>query len=253
MADRVKKRWANHYADGNPFDLPNAVSRGVREAASSCHCDESDPVRYLWVHYSSLQSDCDESDTRLSRDEWFGVIDEAASLGVRLAIVSLSEAFTEVPDLMAVAQWAQTTHDLMVGFHLYGRDVARGDVRPLAKLNPELTRVFVESEQIDKVRFIEDLGVRVLPSDNIDKNVVAPTCELPKSMTCVCAEGGLYTCGRVAGDQHYHMGNFLGRKLKAVMNDESVPHEISDREAETPERCSGCPPLMAQRIHEDTQ
>jgi radical SAM protein with 4Fe4S-binding SPASM domain len=154
---------------------------------------------------------------------------------------------------MAVAQWAQTTHNLMVGFHLYSRDVARGDVRPLAKLNPELTRVFVETDQIDKVRFIEDLGVRVLPSDNIDKSVAAPTCDLPKSMTCVCSEGGLYTCGRVAGEQHYHMGNFLGRKLKAVMNDESVPHQIFDREAETPERCSGCPPLMAQRIHEDTQ
>jgi len=253
MAERVKKRWANHYAEGNPFDLPNAVSRGVRDAARSCHCDESDPIRYLWVHFSSLHTDCEASDSRLSRDEWFGVVDEAASMGVRLAIVSLNEAFTDVPDLMAVAQWAQSTHNLMVGFHVYGREMSRQDARPLAKLNPELTRVFVETGQLDRVGFVEELGIGVLPSDGIDKSVVAPTCDLPKSMTCVCAEGGLYTCGRVAGEQHYHMGNFLGRKLKAVMNDDSVPHQVADRVAETPERCSGCPPLMAQRIHEDSR
>lgn len=233
--------------------MPNAVSRGVRDAASECHRDESDPVRYLWVHYSSDESECSEVENRLSRDEWLGVIDEAASLGVRLAIVSLNEALSDVPDLMAVAEWAQTTHDLMVGFHVYGRKASRPDARCLARLNPELTRVFVESDHISGAKFIEEMGIRVLASDGINHSVSEPTCDLPKSMTCVCAEGGLYTCGRVAGEQHYHMGNFLGRKLRAVMNDDSVPHAISDCASGAPERCSGCPPLMAQRIHEDTQ
>lgn len=253
MSDRVRKRWVNHYVDGDPFELPNSVSRGVREAASTCHRDESNPVRYLWVHYSSKHLEESTEGHRLTRDEWFGVIDEASSMGVRLAIVSLNEPLTETPDVVSVAEWAQTTYELMIGFHIYGRTVSRTDARQLAKMNPELTRVFVETEHLAQARFIEEMGIRVLPSDGINEEGKMPSCDLPKSMTCVCAEGGLYTCGLVAGDKQYHMGNFLGRKLRTVMNDDSVPHAVPEGVSNAPGECSGCPPLMAQRILEDTR
>lgn len=253
MSDHVRKRWVNHYVDGDPFDLPNSVSRGVRDAASACHRDESNPVRYLWVHYSSKNTDGTTTEHRLTRDEWLGVVDEASSMGVRLAIVSLTEPFADAPDMLSVAEWAQSTYDLMIGFHVYGRTLTRTDARQLSKMNPELTRVFVESDQLEAARFIEELGIRVLPADGINEGDTMPSCDLPKSMTCVCAEGGLYTCGLVAGDEHYHMGNFLGRKLRTVMNDESVPHAVPAGVSDAPGKCSGCPPLMAQRILEDTR
>jgi len=252
MSDRHPKRWANHYVDGNPFDLANSVSRGVRDASSACHKDESDPIQYLWVHYSSKCEDGAPVGNRLSRDEWLGVIDEAASMGVRLAIVSVNEPFADSPDVISLAQWAQSTYNLMIGFHVYGRRVSRTDARQLAKLKPELTRVFVESDQLEDARFIEEMGVRVLASDGINDGATMPSCDLPKSMTCVCSEGGLYTCGLVAGDGQYHMGNFLGRKLRSAMNDESVPHAVPEGVSDAPGQCSGCPPLMAQRIHQDT-
>jgi hypothetical protein len=253
MSERIKKRWADQYEDGNPFALANSVSRGVRDAATACHHDESDVVKYLWVHYSTDGASTSCSGNRMTRDEWLGVIDEAASMGARLAIVTVNEPLSELPDLMAVAQWAQSTHNLMVGFHVYGRQVTRADARALAKMQPDLTRVFVESSHVSKAKFIEETGVRVLSADGIDDGIVAPSCDLPKSMTCVCAEGGLYTCGLVAGDKQFHMGNFQGRKLKSVMNDDSVPHEVPEGISDASSRCSGCPPLMAQRIHEDVR
>lgn len=253
MSARIQKRWANRAVDGNPLALPNSVSRGVRAAAIARDKDDPVPVKYLWVHYSSTGGRCSEAKKRLSRDEWLSVIDEAASMGVRLAIVSLNEPFSDVPDVMAISQWAQTTYKLMIGFHVYGRRVSRADGRYLAKMDPELTRLFVESDQLPHVQFIEDLGVRVLGSDGIDDDIVAPSCDLPKSMTCVCSEGGLYTCGLVAGDEQFHLGNFLRRKLKAVMNDDSVPHAVPEGISEATGRCNGCPPLMAQRIHVETR
>lgn len=253
MSDRIKKRWANHYEDGNPFDLPNTVSRGVRDAATACHKDETNPIQYLWVHYSSIRRDGSPAEDRLTRDEWLGVVDEAASMGVRLAIVSLNEPLADSPDVISVAAWAQTTHNLMVGFHIYGRTVTREDARQLAKVNPELTRVFVETDELENASFIEEMGVRVLAADGINEGGKMSSCDLPKSMTCVCSEGGLYTCGLVAGDQSYHMGNFLGRKLRTVMNDETVPHAVPEGVSDAPGKCSGCPPLMAQRIHEESR
>jgi len=252
LSERIQKRWAKHYEDGNPFDLPNSVSRGVRDAASACHHDETNPIQYLWVQFSSHDNTEVSADSRLTRDEWFGVIDEAVSMGVRFAIVSLNEPLSGVPELMSVAAWAQSTYDLMVGFHIHGRQVSRPDVRELAKMNPELTRVFVETDYLSDARIVEEIGVRVLPADGINDGDAMSSCDLPKSMTCVCSEGGLYTCGMVAGEEQYHMGNFLGRKLKAVLNDDSVPHTVREHEADASRQCSGCPPLMAQRIHEDT-
>jgi radical SAM protein with 4Fe4S-binding SPASM domain len=252
LSERIQKRWAKHYEDGNPFDLPNSVSRGVRDAASSCHKDETQPIQYLWVHYSSNDEAGSSIENRLSRDEWLGVIDEAVSMGARFAIVSLNEPLSDVPDLMSVAKWAQSTYNLMVGFHIHGRMVSRSDMRQLATMNSDLTRVFVESDHVNDSRFVEEIGVRVLAADGINNGDAMSSCDLPKSMTCVCSEGGMYTCGMVAGEEQYHMGNFLGRKLKAVLNDDSVPHTVREHESDASRQCSGCPPMMAQRIHEDT-
>lgn len=249
MSGYVKKRWAQNQMGESPFALTSAVSTGLRNAAKEIQSGQQAPIRYLWVHFST--KDRENEQPRLNRDEWLGVIDEAASMGARVAIFSIADPLTESQDVLAMSEWAQTTHDMTVGIHIYNRDVTRHDARCLSRLNAKLTRLFVGSEGLAAAEFVKQMGIQVVNADGIDDGIEAPSCELPQTMTCVGPEGSLYTCGLVMGNQQFHLGNFLERKLKNVICDQSVPHQVPKGASHAKNRCSGCPPLMARRIHED--
>jgi radical SAM protein with 4Fe4S-binding SPASM domain len=255
-----RKRWQEIYQEENPFALPQAIMRGLEE------CGKEEPVpeaaqakvEYLWMHLpgevdvNGCQLPPQERQNPLALDEWLDIIDESASCGVRTLIVSIGRPISEHPHLITIGDWAQVSHDMMVGVHLYGRPLCDNDAQMLAKLDLSKTRLFIDEEFLYSAKIAEDLGIRVHNAEGINDSERSPACELPSTMTCVGATGNMYTCGLVLGKEQFRFGHFFERKLSSVMKDATLPHSIPEELTNTKHRCNGCPPLMAKKLRDDT-
>jgi len=244
----TRKRWRSIYSEENPFALPQAVLRGLNQCCRHAQKTGNEKVEYLWVHLPGKPGGgIDDSKPPLSLDEWLCIIDESASIGAKMVIVSVGAPLHELPQLLAICEWAQNGHGMIVGIHAYVR-LEDPDEEVLRRLDPAKTRVFADSDVIESVRFVERIGIPLYCADGLDDNVVSPRCELPSTMTCVGHEGTLYTCGLVLGKEQYSLGNFFEHKLAHVMDDESLPHDIPEGVSDAKHRCNGCPPLMALKM-----
>jgi hypothetical protein len=252
-----RKRWQNVYADSNPFALPQAVLKRLGECCRQGGRDGTDAVQYLWLHLPDPNNAndapfrLDEARHHLTLDEWLDIIDESASIGTATLIISVGVPFTEQPLLAALTEWAQVTHDMLVGVHRYGGPLMSGDAEVLQKLNPRRTRLFVDAEYLASADAVEANGIRVYSAEGHEEETVSHRCELPSTMTCVDSGGHMYTCGLVLGKEKYGLGHFFDRKLASVIKDDSLPHVIPEGLSEEKHRCNGCPPLMAQRLHDN--
>lgn len=252
-----RKRWQQIYAQENPFRLPQSLVRTLRKCAKAFCSIEPETVKYLWVHIADdvfvpqqYRNGHDPQAQELTTEEWLNVIDEAASLGAETVIVSVGVPIAEKPYVWDICEWAQTVHGMTVGLYVYGANLTEDDVRRLARLDRGKTRLFVDSADLDRLRYAdEQFGVQLCIADGLMPDEPAHTCHLPQSMTCVGSRGALYTCGLVLGDQRFHMGDINRKRLDGVMTDANLPHHIPEGSApDTPRRCNACPPLMEQRM-----
>ena len=74
-----RKRWQRTYSDGNPFELPQSITKRIRTCAEDA-AGAPQTVDYLWVYVGSAEGE-PKSGSRLQLEEWLSVIDEAAALG----------------------------------------------------------------------------------------------------------------------------------------------------------------------------
>lgn len=253
-----RKRWQEIYQEENPFALPQAIMRGLEECGKDETAQETQiKVEYLWMHLpgevdvNGCQLPPQECQKPLCLDEWLDIIDESASVGVRTLIVSIGRPVSAHPYLISMADWAQVSHDMLVGIHLYGRPLCDDDAQMIAKLDLSRTRLFIDEEFLYSARIAENLGIRVYNAEGINDEARSPRCELPSRMTCVGQTGNMYTCGLVLGKEQYRFGHFFERKLSSVMADASLPHSIPEELTNVKHRCNGCPPLMAQKLRDD--
>ncbi len=251
MASR--KRWNNIYDGENPFGLAQTVAKSLQSCTKRKEEEPSKRVRYLWVYLPDRDayttSNADERP--LSFDELLDIIDEGAGVGARSLIVSTSSPIATHPYLLQICDWAQTTHEMTVGIHLYKLPFKQEDLPVLAKLNKDKTRLFIDGEHMESAPLAEGAGYRVYNADGLDDEIVSPKCEFPGTMTCVSPIGNLYTCGLVLGEQRFKLGHIFERKLTSIMEDSSLPHAIPEGVSKATRRCNGCPPLMAQKMHND--
>jgi radical SAM protein with 4Fe4S-binding SPASM domain len=209
-------------------------------------------MRYVWIHLPCGECPPDSADDRpkLSLDEWLDIVDEAAANGARSLIISIGNCLARQPFLLDVCRWAQSTHGMLVGIHAY-EALDPADAAVLRNLEVDRTRIFVDSEHIESARFAERMGFKVYCADSLEESSVSAKCELPSTMTCVGSDGNLYTCGLVLGQEQFRLAHFFERQLRAVHEDETLPHTIPEGVPAEKHRCNGCPPLMAQKVRDD--
>lgn len=254
-----RKRWQHIYSDENPFRLPQSIVRTLKKFAKAFGGREPETVKYLWIHVADdvfvpqqyRNGNGSEREGRdLSTEEWLNVIDEAASLGAESLIVSVGAPLSERPEVWTICQWAQATHGMVVGVYVCDAGIGEEDVRQLCRLDKEKTRLFVDSDCLDRLRYVdEQYGVQLCIADGLMPGEPAIACRLPETMTCVGSRGTLYTCGLVLGNERFRLGDVNRKRLDGVMADESLPHNIPEGAApDMPRRCNACPPLMEQRM-----
>lgn len=248
-----RKRWTSIYQGDDPFGIVRSVSEGLGQCCKQSEEQPDGKIKYLWMHLpeSSAYETNGSEERPLSLDELLDIIDECASVGSQSLIISISSSFADHPHLFQLCDWAQATHGMVVGIHLFATPLTDRDAAALKKLDMEKVRLFVDGEHMDSAHFAEAYGFRVYNADGLDDEIVSPKCELPHTMTCVGPMGNMYTCGLVLGEQQFRLGHFFERKLSAVIDDSTLPHEIPEGVSKKTRRCNGCPPLMAQKLHDD--
>ena len=165
-------------------------------------------------------------------------------------IISTCVSFAECPEVIDICEWAQTAHGMLVGIHVYGEALSKGDVERVASLDSGKTGLFVDNSLLESMAFAQDMGVDVRPAKAQDAKVVGPTCTLPETMPCVGPEGGMYTCGLVLGEEQYSLGNVFDRKLGDIMSDGDLPHCVPEGYPKDTRQCDGCPPFMFKELRD---
>ena len=261
---KVEKRWQEVYDPNNPFELPQSIAKALRSHAKGHMKDSKDKVKYLWI-YVSEQPRREQDDARrgdatagaprvLGLDEWLSVVDESSSLGVETLIVTLGCALSKCLNVIAICDWAQASHGMVVGIHVAASPLTPHEARQLMRLDRDMLCVFVDDPSPVSMKFATDMGLKVHPAvaatGGHSHGCVTPECHLPEAMACVGPEGTLYTCGLVLGDAKYRLGHFFERKLGHLMTDESLPHVIPAGLPIEGRGCACCPPLMHDLMRE---
>lgn len=248
-----RKRWSSIYQGEDPFGIVRSVSEELGQCRKQAEEQPGERIKYAWIHLpeAAAYHSNEHEDRPLTLDELLDIVDECASVGSQSLIVSIHSSFAEHPHLFRVCDWAQLTHGMVVGVHLYATPLTDRDAASLKQLDPDKIRLFVDGEYMDTAHHAETYGLRVYNADGLDDEIVSPKCDLPHTMTCIGPMGEMYTCGLVLGEKQFRLGHFFERKLSAVIDDSSLPHEIPEGVSKKSRRCNGCPPLMAQKLHDD--
>jgi radical SAM protein with 4Fe4S-binding SPASM domain len=223
----------------------------VRSAAKGHGENGRVSLKYLWIYvtHAGIEQRSEGGEV-LSAEDWLSVIDESAAHGARYVIISLGAPLSEHPEVLEICRWAQEAQQMSVGIHLFDATLTREEAERLAELDTDRTWLFMEADVREQLPAVDDLQLNIYDATGQDQEVVAPECHLPEEMTCVGANGSMYTCGLVLGDRNYGFGNFFNRRLNDVMKDESLPHHIPEGLPKSHHKCNGCPPLMVQRMKE---
>ncbi len=251
MASR--KRWNFIHDKQNPFALPQNIAREVKSIAQArSNGRKTECMQYLWIYVTPLSADSlhgvPPRETTLATDEWLSILDESAALGTGCLVISTGEGIDKHPEILAMCSWAQETHEMFVGLHVYDKPLTAGEMEKLTSLDSRLFALFIDAEISPKMPATGPRGVQVCGADCDGREVLKGNCVIPKNMACIGPNGKMYACAYVYGDTRYAMGHCFEKELDAVMNDESIPRTIPREEAAEKRRCNGCPPLMKQML-----
>jgi len=227
-----------------------------RQRVRSC-CEEARKVNgkpkviYLWLCVSERGIGHGPGPVKrtsprkpLALDEWLTVVDEAAAMGASWLVLTLLTELGRHPEVFRIAEWAQKTHGMTIGFHLGIPVLTPAECAALDRFDRAKTRLLIRRQDLDKVRDLEQDGF-VIWTANPQEDGGKPDCQGPAKMIYVNAEGDLYTCGLVDGNPDYHMGHALERPLKTIITDPSVPHAVDESIHTVSPACDGCPSLVA--------
>ncbi len=243
-----RKRWDSIYANTNPFSLPQHIASGVKSAARArTNGPGAERLRCLWV-YVTARGGSGSSQPPLAADEWLSILDESAALGSECVVISTGAGLDAHPEILAMCSWAQETHGMLVGLHVYKKPLTKAETAKLTTLDQPHFALFVDSEILSDMPDAEDMGIRVYQADCDGRELTVGDCTFPESMTCVGPSGEMFACGYVYGSKKYARGHCLERELSAVMSDEAIPHMIPRGDPGTKRRCNGCPPLMQRML-----
>ncbi len=236
----------------DPFSLAKDLRNKLKSCCGGTACAENGPdkVEYLWLHVSKhgfgRKSIEDTEFPSLALEDWLNIVDEAASLGAKGLVISVSTSLGAFPELVSVCQWAQDAHEMCVAVHTTAKTISEGDIAALKKLDLSHVRLFVGEEAYPHLKQLEADGLRVCIADA--EPMKAGGCGMPQNMVFVNGRGELYTCGMVEGKQEFHLGNIFERRFDNVISDPALPHAIPSDAHYEEHGCDGCPPLLARLL-----
>jgi len=261
----TSKRWGSVYGKDNPFSLQQSVLQGLRACAKAHKPGDNGPVKFIWFCLcgegcaccadAARQRDASNSAPKrpLAFEEWLAILDESAGLGATAAVLSIGDGWPSGLKLWEFCDWAESAHGMSMGIHLAKRALTEHECAGADVLSRCKTCFFVDEGLSDAMRFVEEMGFRLV-SLSYEKNAhVTPECTLPQAMTCVGSDGHLYTCGIVMQEPQYNLGNFFDKKLAAVMTDPGIPHTVPEDICKTHGKCDGCPPLMTKHFEDSDE
>lgn len=226
----------------DPFALPKELRGKMKSCCQSGVCAEK--IEYLWINLEN-QGPTAAGIHPPTLEHWLNVVDEAASLGATWLAITVRAALADSPDVIEVAKWAQDGHGMTVAIHTPARDLSVADLAALKQLDLSRVRLCVSESALAQMKAYEDQGVKVrlaeAPGDTHG-------CGMPQNMLFVNGQGQIYTCGRVKGNDAFHMGNIYNRPFRRVVGDPSLPHAIPVETPYQEHACDGCPPLLASAL-----
>jgi radical SAM protein with 4Fe4S-binding SPASM domain len=250
-----RKHWDTIYDKANTFALPQNIAKEVRSIASARRNGRNnEPLKYLWIYVSPVNSDFQEGrpspEKGLDTDEWLSILDESAALGTECVIISTGEGLEQHPEVLTMCSWAQETHEMLVGLHIYEKPLTPSELEELKSLDQRLFALFVDSEILANMPLENEEDIRVYQADCDGREFMQENCTIPKNMTCIGPNGKMYACGYVYGNPQYAMGHCFDKELGAVIRDESIQRTIPRAEGAKRRRCNGCPPLMQRMLEQ---
>lgn len=249
---KSRKRWGVPYSDGHPFELVRSLARQLRRCAETHGRRNRKRLKYVWACFHKTACGAAASANTPARtlgfEEWLTVIDECAALGANTFIITVEGAFPKHVNMWETCRWAQSAHDMFVCLHFPGRPLARREARNLAALDAAKTCFMIPRDLAEPMAFIKEKGFRICEVSEDHEHTA--TCTLPGAMTCIGADGHLYTCGVVIGEEDYCFGNFFDKSLEAFVEDQSNRRAVPEDVCRARTQCAGCPPLMAKHLSE---
>lgn len=235
----------------DPFELARKLSQKLRTA---CECETEGGIKFLWLYVSKHGIGCpldkEGESSSPTLEHWMNVVDEAAIIGVERLVISSQEDLTNLPYVWEIADWAQSTHGMIVGIHIFANDVSEAMRGKLLELNVDRLRLFVAEESYEKLSHLENDGIRVRVAKAAPDAPQHP-CNMPQAMLFVNPNGELYTCGMVEGKRGFWLGNIFEGFFSKIVHDPALPHSVPFESQDVERGCEGCPPLLARYLYED--
>lgn len=251
------KKLTGQKKDEALFGLPQKFRRKIRECAKEVEKQHTPDVVFLWVCVGDsglkpgVKGQQDERQL-LTQQEWLTVVDEAASLGANWFVLSFGVSLSECDDIWEVCKWAQDVHGMMVGLHVKTAKLMRRDVEKIKQLNLKKTRILARKGALSRLKLREDEKKElIIWSANPQEDGERPNCQGPTRMIFVNAQGMLYTCGLVEGNDAYRMGHVFDHKMKRIMADQNLPHHVHEELHYVTPECDGCPALIVNYFSEN--
>jgi len=235
----------------DPFLTARKVSGELRKSVS---VQDRERVQYLWMMVTpdgiGQSEDARQNPTEPpSVDHWLNVIDEVASIGVEKLVISARTELSNHPHIWEICHWAQDTHDMTVGIHVFSCNLAEAELSHLMKLNLEKTILFVSDENFECMQSLESRGIRVRVAQRMPDKMSNP-CTMPSEMVFVNPKGQLYTCGMVEGADKYRLGSIYEGLMSKITDDPEKPHAVPKSDVDEKRGCEGCPPLLSRYFYE---
>lgn len=235
----------------DPFDLARRLSQKLR---SACECETEGGVKFLWLYVSKNGIGCpvseDTAEAAPSLEHWLNVVDEAVIIGVERLVLSSQEDLSQLPYVWEIVQWAQSTHGMTVGIHIFANEVSDAMVDRMLELDLDRLRLFVSDPALPSLAGLEAKGIRVRVAKPAPDSPQHP-CNMPQAMLFVNPQGELYTCGMVEGKRGFWLGNIFEGFFSNIVHDPKLPHSVPAESQDVDRGCEGCPPLLARYLYED--
>jgi MoaA/NifB/PqqE/SkfB family radical SAM enzyme len=232
-------------AKADPFSFARHVYTELQRCGSSCTCATAqfpEHVKHVWIH---LCNDAPQDDRiPLRVEDWLNVVDESASLGAEMLVVSVGEQLDKMPETWEICRWAQDTYDMTVALHLSGASLSRDSLKSLHQLSPDRTRIFVNRAHLSDLRDLVQDGIHIAPADVTPDAPSRTHCDLPCNMLFIDRYGLIYTCGFVKGNAQFRLGHIFEGKFQRIVTDPELPHSVPEDVPYVSNGCDGCPPLV---------
>lgn len=230
----------------DPFELPRLIAQKLKKCAEDRrNGGPEEAAKFLWVN---LSANCTERPARtLSLDEWLNVVDEAATLGVRVMVVCTGDSFNACPGVLEMCQWAQDAHDMTVGFHVQASTIEDGVLKELAEMAGGKTWFFVNRENTAAHDYLVQRGFNVCDADVIHDEP-AGGCDGPKNLLFVGPQGKVYCCGVMLNNEEFNLGHVLDEPLESVLRNPDKLRQVPKGYERPAHGCDGCPNRMDERM-----